>query len=120
MDYKYISADNHLDLIWTPRNVWQDRVASRWKDAAPRVVETDRGTFWEWEHKLQLPAADGRDNAMCRQRTFGKRGVETPEGSLPPSDPALLLAHMDLAHIYACVIYGNTRKWAIADPELLR
>lgn len=120
MDYKYISADSHLDLIWTPRGAWQDRVASRWKDQAPKVVESDRGTFWEWEGQLQLASADGRDNAGYRERTFGKRGVETPEGALPPSDPSLLLQHMDLARIYACVIYGNTRKWAFADPDLLK
>ena len=117
--YKYISADNHLDLLWVPRGAWRDRVASRFKEAAPKVVETEAGTFWEWEGKLRGPSADGRDNARHR-RHFADMGVETPEGSLPPSDPAVFTRHMDLAGIYSAVIYGFTRKPIFADLELWR
>jgi len=119
VEYKYISADNHLDLLWVPKNAWQDRVAARFKDAAPKVVETENGTFWEWEGKLRGPSADGRDNAKHRQH-FANMGVQTPEGSLPPSDPKVFLEHMDMAGIYSAVIYGFTRKPNFADPELWR
>jgi predicted TIM-barrel fold metal-dependent hydrolase len=108
-----------LDLLWVPKNAWQDRVAARFKDAAPKVVETENGTFWEWEGKLRGPSADGRDNAKHRQH-FANMGVQTPEGSLPPSDPKVFLEHMDMAGIYSAVIYGFTRKPNFADPELWR
>jgi len=119
VEYKYISADNHLDLLWVPRNAWQDRVAAGFKEAAPKVVETDNGAFWEWEGKLRGPSADGRDNAKYRQH-FANMGVETPEGSLPPSDPKVFLEHMDMAGIYSAVIYGFTRKPSFDDPDLWR
>jgi predicted TIM-barrel fold metal-dependent hydrolase len=120
MEYKYISADNHLDLLWVPKNAWQDRVATRFKEAAPKVVETDQGTFWEWEGKLRGPSADGRDNAKCREHFMTVGGVATPERSLPPSDPKVFLEHMDMAGIYSSLIYGFTRKPNYTDPELWR
>jgi len=118
VEYKYISADNHMDLRWIPRNTWQDRVAARFKDRAPRVVETPKGTYWEWEGKLREPSADGESNAAIRAEHFLSQGVETPEGSLPPSDPALLLQHFDMASLWAGVLFGATRKWHMEDPEL--
>jgi predicted TIM-barrel fold metal-dependent hydrolase len=117
MDYKYISADDHLDLLWLPKDLWQDRLPARLKPQAPRVVETDKGTRWEWEGKFRGPSADGRDNARALQ-FFAKRGLPCPEGSLPPSDPALRLTHLDAAGIYATAMFGATRKWDIADDEL--
>jgi predicted TIM-barrel fold metal-dependent hydrolase len=116
--YQYISADNHLDPLWTPKDVWQNRVAARFRDRAPKVVESTAGTVWEWEGKTHLASADGRDNAKHRQARFGKSGVDTPDGSLPPADPKLFLEHMDLAGVYSSVIYGPTRKWNIQDGEL--
>jgi uncharacterized protein len=119
MLYKYNSADNHLDPYWLPKDLWQSRVATRFKDRAPRVVETEEGTYWWWEGATQLPSADGKSNAE-HQKTFRGKGVETPDGSLPPSDPKLLLQHMDRAGIYAGVGFGPTRKWKIDDPDLRR
>src|SRR5262249_60766787 len=53
VDYKYISADNHIDMLWLPKNLWQDRVAQKYRDRAPRVVETQTGSFWQWEGRTQ-------------------------------------------------------------------
>ena len=41
MDYRYISADNHLDLMWCPPDLWQSRVPSAMKDQAPKVEMID-------------------------------------------------------------------------------
>ena len=38
---------------------------------------------------------------------------------MPPTNPAMLLEHMDVAHIYAAVFFSDTRKWPYADPALL-
>lgn len=119
-EYRYISADNHIDLRWLPKNLWQDRLPSRLKASGPRVVEALNGSMWEWEGKLRGEAADGSSNASIRERTFAVKGVQTPDGSLPPVDPKLLLQHFDLAGIYAGVFYGDTRKWDIEDAELRR
>lgn len=118
MEYKYISADNHLDTRWLPKDLWQKRLPARLRDRGPKVVEAPNGSMWEWEGRLQGESADGSRNAKLRQATFGFRGVKTPEGSLPPSDPKLLLEHFDVASIYAGVSYGDTRKWNVKDDEL--
>jgi len=117
MIYKYNSADNHLDPHWLPKDLWQSRVAARFKERAPKVVELEEGTYWWWEGKRQLESADGKSNHKHHER-FRGMGVETPAGSLPPSDPKLLLEHMDRAKIYAAIQFGPTRKWKIEDPEL--
>lgn len=120
--YKYNSADNHLDHRWIPRTLWQDRVAPRFRDAAPRVVEKDGRHLWSWEGRVfggrDGGTADGPDNARLLHQFFGAAGAPIPPGSLPPSDPKLLLQHMDLGGIYGYVGFGGTRKWDIADPAL--
>ena len=113
--YKYISADNHIDLVWYPRDIIQSRIAGKFKDAAPKVVESDKGTAWQWEGDIHAFAADGKDWAKYAKR-FDP--VEVEEGRLPPSDPEVLLQHMDLGELYAGVFYGNTRKWTFKDKEL--
>ncbi len=113
--YKYISADNHIDLVWYPRDVIQSRIPAKFKDAAPKVVESDKGTAWQWEGDIHAFAADGKDWPKYAKR-FDP--VEVEEGKLPPSDPDVLLQHMDIGELYAGVFYGNTRKWTFKDKEL--
>ncbi len=114
-----ISADTHLDLMWMPRDTWQLRLPSAMAERGPKVVETDKGTFWEWEDSLHGVAADGGSNATFT-RMLSERGLPAPEGSLPPSDPELLLQHMDRQGIYASVLFGG-RQWKfVKDPELLK
>ncbi len=46
MHYQIISADDHIDLQWMPKDVWQKRVPPQWRDRALRVVETSDGPAW--------------------------------------------------------------------------
>lgn len=46
MDYRIISADDHIDMQWLPRDLWQERVPAQWRGRAPRVVETADGPCW--------------------------------------------------------------------------
>lgn len=117
MQYKYFSADNHWDPMWLPRNVWQDRLPRHLKDAGPKIVESDKGTYWEWEGILHRPAADGRDNAKYRKMLL-EHGVNAPEGSLAPTDPKLLLEFLDQSSIAGAVFYTAPVKWAVKDPAL--
>ena len=34
MEYKYISADNHLDTVWLPKDLWQKRLPRRFSEIA--------------------------------------------------------------------------------------
>ena len=44
VEYLYLSADNHMDVTWYPKDIIQSRIAAKYRDAAPKVVETDAGT----------------------------------------------------------------------------
>src|SRR4026207_1793646 len=46
MNYRIISADDHIDMQWLPRDLWQKRVPGAWRERAPRVIETDAGPYW--------------------------------------------------------------------------
>ena len=61
VEYRYLSADNHMDLVWYPHDIIQSRIASKFREKAPKVVEADQGTSWEWEGSLHAFAADGKD-----------------------------------------------------------
>src|SRR2546422_2885148 len=46
MNYRIISADDHIDLQWLPKDLWQKRVSASWRARAPKVVETPEGPYW--------------------------------------------------------------------------
>lgn len=117
-EYLYISADNHLDSRWLPKDLWLKRAAAKFRDRAPQVVETDKGSVWTWEGKARGEAADGSNHARLVKRFFSKADVKP--GELPPSDPRIILEHLDISKVYTGVFYGDTRKWQIDDPELLK
>ena len=48
MRYLYNSADNHIDSRWLPKDVWEKRVAAKFRDTAPKIIETEAGTRWTW------------------------------------------------------------------------
>ncbi|HEY3116714.1 MAG TPA: amidohydrolase family protein [Chloroflexota bacterium] len=120
MNYTCISADNHLDLLWMPRDTWQRGLPARLRDAGPKVVETDQGSFWEWEGNLHGPAADGSDNGRLLDDILRSQGFEVPDGSLPPSDPEILLGLMDQQEMLAAITFGGLAWKSAKDPELLK
>lgn len=119
-DYRYVSADQHLDLLWTPPELFTSRVPSRYKDAAPKVVDTAEGTRWEWEGQLWQPSASGGAGPHLGGSALKAVGEEIPVGVLPPSDANVLLEHMDRSGIWAATIYGPTRKMRFQDSDLAR
>jgi uncharacterized protein len=117
VNYRFISADNHLDLLWMPRDTWQKGLPAKLREAGPKVVETERGSFWEYEGGLHGAAADGSSNATLL-KILTDRGYNAPEGSLPPSDPKLLLEYMDQSSMYAAVTFGGLAWKGAQDPDL--
>ena len=65
------------------------------------------------------PAADGTDNARLLGILRGQ-GFDVPDGSLPPSDPKLLLSLMDQQGMYAAITFGGLSWKSAKDPELLK
>lgn len=119
VEYKYISADNHIDSWWLPKNLYQERLPAQFRDSGPRVIEeADGNTFWFWENKKRRESADnpGPTNARLLKQYYRK--LTLPPGTMPPTNPKMLLEHLDLSHIYAGVFFSDTRKWAFENPEL--
>src|SRR4030088_1811043 len=44
-----ISVDDH---VLEPPGVWQERVAARYKEAAPKIVRRDGLEYWQYEGRL--------------------------------------------------------------------
>lgn len=117
-DYRYISADQHMDLLWCPPELFQSRVPAKFKDAAPKVVDTDEGARWEWEGTLRQPSASRGAGTHLEGSALAAVQDELAGGVLPPSTPSVLLDHMDRGSVWAATIYGPTRKLLFKDADL--
>jgi predicted TIM-barrel fold metal-dependent hydrolase len=122
MDYRVVSADDHIDLTWLPKDLWQRRVPREHRERAPKVVDAGEGPQWvcgdeRWDlwggRRGAAGAQGGRRNALERA------GVLEP-GVLRPTTTALRLADMDRDGIDATVMYGPIVPLLIADPHLRR
>jgi predicted TIM-barrel fold metal-dependent hydrolase len=122
MEYRIVSADDHIDLQWLPQDLWQRRVPERWRERAPRVVDTPEGPYWvcgddRWD---AWGGRKGAAGAMGGRRTALERGGVLEPGVLRPTTTALRLADMDRDGVDATVMYGPIVPLLIADPELRR
>jgi predicted TIM-barrel fold metal-dependent hydrolase len=122
MEYRIISADDHIDMPWLPQDLWQTRVPTHWRERAPRVAETADGPYWvcgdeQWE------AWGGRRGGVGplsgRRSALERAGVLEP-GVSRPTTTALRLADMDRDGVDATVMYGPIVPLLIKDPDLRR
>jgi hypothetical protein len=70
MNHRIISADDHIDLPWLPKDLWQKRVPEQWRERSPEVVDTS-----------QLHGRDARRAAPhpVRQCARAVRAVNEPK-----------------------------------------
>jgi len=118
--HRFISADDHIDLRWLPKDLWTERLPARLREQGPRVIDTDKGAYWTWEGQTLSPhgyytAAQGSGAMWAIER-----GGVMREGELRPTTPSLRLSDMDRDGADASIMYGPTDPMAIADPELRR
>ncbi|HEX2171424.1 MAG TPA: amidohydrolase family protein [Dehalococcoidia bacterium] len=122
MDYPIISADDHIDQNFLPKDLWTSRVPEKYREAAPRVVETPDGPAWvcggqKWSpwslRPGQMQQSSGRRHAL-------EKGGVLEFGVNRPTDTQLRLADMDRDGVYASVMYGPVAPLSIPDPDLRR
>ena len=120
MQYTLVSADDHLDLNYTPADLWQQRLPARYRDIGPKVVERPEGRMWMWEGEPR--GLSGRRSGRITVGALERAGVpDEPEpGVFRPSSPTYRLQDMDHDGVDAHVIYGPDAVLALAfkDPEL--
>ena len=117
MQYKYISSDDHMDLCYVPPDMWQERVPAKFKEAAPKVIQTETGPVWFREGRRW--GIYGTKRADGRKVVFDEIGLaEEPEPDVwRPSTAKYRLDDMDRDGIYAQVIY-NFLDWSFDDGPL--
>ncbi len=122
MNYRIISADDHIDLQWLPKDLWQKRVPAEWRERAPKVVDTPDGPYWVCSGDRWDPwgGRKGAAGAQGGRRTALEKGGVLEPGVLRPTTTALRLADMDRDSVDATVMYGPIVPLLIADPELRR
>ena len=120
MDYEVISADDHIDLRWMPRDLWETRLPEHLRERGPRVQDTENGASWVCDGNVWgawgfYTAAQGSGAKWALEV-----GGVLREGELRPTTPELRLADMDRDGVDASVMYGPTDPFVIDDPELRR
>jgi len=120
LKHRFISADDHIDLRWLPKDLWTARLPVKLCERGPRVVENDTGAFWTWEGQIFSPhgyytAAQGSGAMWAIER-----GGVMREGELRPTTAELRLADMDRDGAEASIMYGPTDPMPITDAELRR
>jgi predicted TIM-barrel fold metal-dependent hydrolase len=98
-----VSVDDH---VLEPPTVWQDRVPARFRDVAPRLVETDAGEFWAYEDRLvptgMLAAAAGK-----RKEDFTPDAIRYADMLPGCYDVTARLADMDEGGILASLCFPS-------------
>lgn len=106
MALKVMSADCHMDLFYLPQDAFTARMAARWGEAIPRVVERDGQQIWVSNGQM-LSVWGVYGPGM----TAGKRGrILVQEGFAAgrarASDPVQRRADQERDGIAAEIIYG--------------
>jgi uncharacterized protein len=118
LKHRFISADDHIDLRWLPKDLWTARLPAGLRERGPRVVENDNGVFWSWEGQTFSPhgyytAAQGSGAMWAIER-----GGVMRAGELRPTTASLRLTDMDRDGAEASIMYGPTDPMVFTDPEL--
>jgi predicted TIM-barrel fold metal-dependent hydrolase len=103
---RLISADDHMDLNVLPPKLWLERLPVKFREQAPRVVETPDGPWWQAGGKLITPS--GKKAAANKDHGLGFR----------PADPKSRLEDMDKDGVDASVIYGPPGGLRFPEQEL--
>ena len=118
MDYLKISADDHIDLGYLPRDLWTSRVPEALRERAPHVVANGDGDeFWvcdgaTWgDFRNERWFAKPRNNPLALDRG----GVAE---AMRPTTPSKRLEDMDRDGVEASVMFPAIIKFEADDPAL--
>jgi predicted TIM-barrel fold metal-dependent hydrolase len=121
VDYRVISADNHL---MEPRKLFEERLPAAFRDRAPRVRRgTDGGDGWSYDgappsRTFGLEAVAGQKEAGQEYRAEGLTWDEVLPGNY---DGAAHLADMDRDGVDAVVLYSGPvglSSFSLPDRDL--
>ena len=130
MQYRRISADCHLDMLWLPPDLFTTNASSKLRDLMPYVAENSDGVK-RWtdnsgaEYGLcggvgatGTPWVPGKQLRADKMAEAGLYKDYFEKGDRRPGDPHLRVKDMDRDGVDAEVIYGILAACAkMKDPE---
>ena len=102
-----ISADDHMDLMALPPDLWSERLPRRLETRAPHVVEREGERIWVVEGRVVGPS--GRKPTHL---------LQSVDHGFRPGRPQSRLEDLERDGVYAQVIYGPVGGLPIRDSEL--
>ena len=138
MEYKVISGDGHVDLVWLPGDLFVSEAPARLKERMPKVIETEEGRVWVadgtrlgWVASAALTSSLEPYTQGLSQRLDKMEGLgffsDSQQGRLHPTSPELRIMDQEADGVQAEVIYGilavasgfsDAEGW-ISDPEVV-
>ncbi len=124
MNDTLISADDHIDLGYLPRDLWTARFPSTLRERAPRVVDRGggderwicEGNMWgEWRGGNWFSRAKA-----TRVITALDRGGVAEDFTLRPTTPDLRLADMDRDGVEVSVMFPPILQMKASEPQLAK
>ncbi|MDH3703332.1 MAG: amidohydrolase [Alphaproteobacteria bacterium] len=128
MDYKRISADCHIDLIWMPPDLFTSNASAAMKDRMPYVTDGEKGPTWVSKKGAMFGLVNGMGSAgreyvpgvIHRSDRMAETGLysDGKKGIRRLTDPDLRLKDQDLDGVQAEVLYGILgTSQRLEDPE---
>ena len=116
-----ISADDHIDLGYLPKDLWLERLPSKYKDRAPHVEDTTGREMWVCEGAQWGDWRAGRwSTDPNRPRVSLDRVKFEGNYGIRPTTTATRLEDMDRDGVHLSVMYPPIFGMRMADKDLAR
>jgi predicted TIM-barrel fold metal-dependent hydrolase len=115
-----ISADDHIDLWFLPRDLWLERLPSSMRDQAPRVeAKDDTGDYWFCEGQVWSHWTGGNwwSRPDRRKIALDRAGVGA-DYTLRPTTPDLRIEDMNRDGVEASVMFPPIIPMNVSDRAL--
>jgi len=116
MNYEFISADCHIDLIWLPPDLFTSNARADLKDRMPFVTDTRKGKAWVAKNGAKFGLMNGMGSAgreyvpgqIHRSDRMASTGLydDGRKGIRRLTDPELRLKDQERDGVQAEVLYG--------------
>jgi predicted TIM-barrel fold metal-dependent hydrolase len=129
MEYKCISADCHIDLIWLPPDLFTKNASAALKDRMPYVTGGPDGPVWVTKAGAQFGLANGMGSGgrkyvpgqIHRSDRMAETGLysDGQKGIRRLTDPDLRIKDQDRDGVQAEVLYGilGAAQRMMSDPD---
>ncbi len=104
IDYPIIDSDAHVN---EPPELWQERVASRLKTRAPKVMHTENGDVWSFDNGKKLRPLGLTATAGMSYLQFKASGLRYEEIRPGSFNTAERLKDLDADGLYAQILYPS-------------